>query len=283
MISGATYREGVAYSPDGAMYVTLAGGTASATLYRAGNGTNAAPSYSFTNHTQTGMYLLSASPATLGFSAGSTIIATGNANFDGISLGGSQDAWLIRDAANVLAQRNGTTAQTLRVYKTYTDGSNNSRWEIDHATTAGTVYVGQRTIGTGTVQVPVGIGAGSKTLTESVATGFVTISVASSEVTAGLIEYAVVAADATNTQAKSGQVFFSAAANSTGTVTAAALSDVNTLNPCTSGTLTNTMTQTTAANSITFLANAASSLTQTTLVVRYRVTLYSGTATVTAQ
>jgi hypothetical protein len=124
-------------------------------------------------------------------------------------------------------------------------------------------------------------GSQTKTLTETSATGFVTITVPSSGGCAGYVDYTVFAADATNTQLKSGQLYFSAAATSGGTVTAATISDVNTLNPVTSGTLTNTMTSTTAANATTLLANATSSLTQTTLEIRYRVMLQGGTCTVT--
>jgi hypothetical protein len=85
-------------------------------------------------------------------------------------------------------------------------------------------------------------GGAVKTLTETSATGFVTITVPNSGGCAGYVDYTVFAADATNTQLKSGQLYFSAAATNTGTVTAATISDVNTLNPVTSGTLTNTMT-----------------------------------------
>lgn len=126
-------------------------------------------------------------------------------------------------------------------------------------------------------------GSTSKTLTESSATAYVQIAVANSEVAAGRIEYDIIARDATNTQGLSGEVYFSAAATSTGTVTAAALSDQHILNPVTSGTLTNTTTQTTGTNTLTFNANAASSLTQTLLEIRYRVVIFSGTATVTPQ
>jgi hypothetical protein len=124
-------------------------------------------------------------------------------------------------------------------------------------------------------------GGAVKTLTETSATGFVTVAIPSSGGCAGYVDYTVFAADATNTQLKSGQLYFSAAATSGGTVTAATISDVNTLNPVTSGTLSNTMTQTTGANLITLLANATSSLTQTTLEIRYRVMLQGGTCTVT--
>jgi len=42
----------------------------------------------------------------------------------------SEDTFLTRDSANVLAQRNGTNAQTLRIYRSYTDTSNYSRWTV---------------------------------------------------------------------------------------------------------------------------------------------------------
>jgi hypothetical protein len=43
------------------------------------------------------------------------------------TLGWSTDCLLARDAADVLAQRNSTTAQTFRIYNTYTDSSNYER------------------------------------------------------------------------------------------------------------------------------------------------------------
>lgn len=124
---------------------------------------------------------------------------------------------------------------------------------------------------------------GSRTLTESSATAFVAITVANSSACSGYVDYTVFAADATNTQAKSGQLFFSTVANSSGTVTKATINDANTLNPVSSGTLTNTMTDTTGANTYTLLANAVSSLTQTTLNIKYLVHVTSGNCTVTAQ
>jgi hypothetical protein len=51
---------------------------------------------------------------------------------DGISIGGaSLDTFLVRDAANTLAQRNGTNAQELRLYGTFTDSSNFERVFLD--------------------------------------------------------------------------------------------------------------------------------------------------------
>jgi flagellar basal body rod protein FlgB len=42
----------------------------------------------------------------------------------------TKDLFLYRDAANALAQRNGTNAQTFRVYNTYTDASNHARLTV---------------------------------------------------------------------------------------------------------------------------------------------------------
>lgn len=43
---------------------------------------------------------------------------------------GGYDTALTRDAAGTLAQRDGTNAQTFRVYHSYTDASNYSRWTV---------------------------------------------------------------------------------------------------------------------------------------------------------
>lgn len=124
-------------------------------------------------------------------------------------------------------------------------------------------------------------GSATKTLAETSATGFATVAIPNSGGCAGKAVYTVFAADATNTQLVSGELFFSAAATNAGVVTAATISDQHALNPVTSGTLTNTMTSTTGANLLTLLANATSSLTQTTLEVRYRIELQGGVCSVT--
>lgn len=67
-----------------------------------------------------------------------------------ISWSDPQDLFLLRDAANTLAQRNGTNAQTLRVYNTYTDGSNYERGFIDWSSEANTLRIGSEAAGTGT-------------------------------------------------------------------------------------------------------------------------------------
>jgi hypothetical protein len=47
---------------------------------------------------------------------------------------GANDLFLCRDAANTLAQRNGTNAQTFRLYGTFTDASNGRRLDITSTT-----------------------------------------------------------------------------------------------------------------------------------------------------
>lgn len=59
---------------------------------------------------------------------GNAIIAWGNQS--NTFSGSTQDLIIRRDAANTLALRNGTNAQTFRVYNTYTDASNYERGNI---------------------------------------------------------------------------------------------------------------------------------------------------------
>lgn len=62
----------------------------------------------------------------------------------------SPDLYLYRDAANILAQRNGVNPQTLRVYNTYTDASNYERGIFDWVSNANTLTLGTESAGTGT-------------------------------------------------------------------------------------------------------------------------------------
>jgi len=68
-----------------------------------------------------------------------------------ISMGAAGDAVLARDAANTLAQRNGTNAQNFRVYNTYTDASNYERFAIN-AQSGADVRLQTEKAGTGTVR-----------------------------------------------------------------------------------------------------------------------------------
>jgi hypothetical protein len=63
-----------------------------------------------------------------------------------------QDTNLYRDAANIIAQRTTTSAQTLRVYNTFTDASNYERGVFDWTTTANVLTIGPQNAGTGTAR-----------------------------------------------------------------------------------------------------------------------------------
>ena len=89
------------------------------------NGTAAAPSLTFTNATSWGMYrdtsvglVFSIDGASVGaFDSGGLSLGAGYTSF-GASMASAADVFLRRDAANVLAQRNGTNAQEIRVWNT---------------------------------------------------------------------------------------------------------------------------------------------------------------------
>lgn len=126
-----------------------------------------------------------------------------------------------------------------------------------------------------------------KTLTESSATSFVQISVASGTATGGTITYEVEANDSTDFQSRSGILPFSVVNKggtetcTVGTVTTA--TEVVALSSA--ATLANTFTcDTSPTNGVNIQANAVSSLTQTTLRINYSVHLTGfATNTVTPQ
>jgi hypothetical protein len=81
----------------------------------------------------------------------------GSSNSAGLFLGASYDAVLRRDAADTLALRRSTNAQTLRVYNTYTDSSNYERIQLgwggnrfNLVSDAGGTGTATRTLGIGT-------------------------------------------------------------------------------------------------------------------------------------
>jgi hypothetical protein len=120
----------------------------------------------------------------------------------------------------------------------------------------------------------------TKTLTESSATGFVSVSVQSNQTTSGIVHWTIYATDGTDYQTRTGATYF-AAVNKAGTVTCAVGDIGTTVAGLSSGTLTNTMTCTAGTNKLTINANAASSLTQTTLLIRYQVEDVIGPSTAT--
>ena len=74
------------------------------------------------------------SPGSAGFFLSSSTIRVASTGYLGFSSTlqafATPDVTLYRDAANTLAQRNGTNAQTFRLYNTYTDASNYERTSI---------------------------------------------------------------------------------------------------------------------------------------------------------
>jgi hypothetical protein len=100
--------------------------------------------FSFTPAANTGTFsFVSGSTGSVQFnsSAGNIFVARADAiktfNFAStFAVGWNSDTYLNRDAANTLALRNGTNAQTSRIYGTYTDASNGRRLDIT-STTAG--------------------------------------------------------------------------------------------------------------------------------------------------
>jgi hypothetical protein len=131
-----------------------------------------------------------------------------------------------------------------------------------------------------------------KALTEASATAFVVVTVPSGSSAAGVVEYAVEANDASDFQNRSGSLEFRAV-NKAGTTTitcsrpGGSLTIDNTTDAAavSSGTLTHTFTCVDGGTgALQIKDNATSSLTQTTLQIRYRVRALAGTTlTIAAQ
>jgi hypothetical protein len=219
-----------------------------------------APSFSYSGATNIGMYFMDT--ATIAFSINSAVAAfKGNGLFFGSNTGinwtsasanpnGSIDLAVWRDAAaGTLAQRNGTNAQTLRVYNSYTTaGSNYGRFAIN-ASATGTDLVGEgagATAATGALRSIQGSVA--KTLTDAAAAvSFVRIPVATNASIGGEVIWNAMSTDATSPLTQTGSTYF-AGVNTAGTVTCTvgasgtpitAYSRVNTL-ACTVSTVTAT-------------------------------------------
>jgi hypothetical protein len=123
-------------------------------------------------------------------------------------------------------------------------------------------------------------GASSKALAAATPTGFVDIPVASDARIGGVIEYCVEADDGTDFQIESGLIKF-AATNKAGTVSTATPTDCGApLQVLDSGTLTVAFTATAGADKITINCDAASSLTETTLRIRFRPHINSSTTAI---
>lgn len=124
------------------------------------DGTISAPSYSFASQTNKG--IMNNSGGSLGFViSGGVRCQAYNGGFDVLSdtgmlrLGNSNDVVVIRDAANVWAQRNGVNAQASRLYYSYTDASNYTRLAFKTATGVHTIEA--ESAGTGEANIDVAI------------------------------------------------------------------------------------------------------------------------------
>src|SRR3990167_5466676 len=120
------------------------------------DGSASAPSYSFLSDSNTG-FSLGAGGSIIMNSNGTSSLVMGYQNFGlitsrpeggwswvaGSDLTAALDLQVLRDAANTLAQKNGTNAQTFNHYGSeITAGSRYSRLAIKHATTSVTAAVG---------------------------------------------------------------------------------------------------------------------------------------------
>lgn len=118
-------------------------------------------------------------------------------------------------------------------------------------------------------------------LTESTATTFANVALAASKYMGGQIVCTVTSDDATDFQALTSTLQFQAV-NKAGTVTAT-ISQVDSTTAASAGTLTATYTSVVNGNGVDFKVSAVSSLTQTTLRVKWGITMLntndSGTVT----
>lgn len=119
----------------------------------------------------------------------------------------------------------------------------------------------------------------TRTLTESSATGLVDIALTAGKVSGGRILYCIEANDATDYQNLTGEVIWSVV-NKGGVLTSALSTPVEAV-AVSAGTLTNTVTAVAGTNKITLSLNAVSSLTQTTLRVKWQIA-HDGNGTITA-
>jgi hypothetical protein len=126
-----------------------------------GDGTSAAPPWAFTSESGLGLYRSSAGQLTVananvsggipfnlgtsGFQLGSAMQLSWSNTTSALSAGG--DIALVREAAGVLGQRVGATAQAQRIYNTFTDASNYERLRLQWSSNL--LELGTEAAGTG--------------------------------------------------------------------------------------------------------------------------------------
>jgi hypothetical protein len=129
------------------------GGTTKFTVNSAGTVTNGSGGVSITNDNGGGTVFDGSGFPVMRFGNPNDSVTVPNIGFgSGGGVLGTADTFLTRDAANILAQRNSTSAQVFRVYNTFTDASNYERGVIDWTTTSNTLSIGAQAAGTGTAR-----------------------------------------------------------------------------------------------------------------------------------
>lgn len=119
-------------------------------------GSQATPGLAFSGYANTGFYYDTANSGFAISQAGSRKMLFANSLFQltdtnaGITLGAGSDARIYRDGSGVVALRNGTNAHTLRVYNTYTDGSNYERLSVGPV--GNVMTFASEAVGTGTAR-----------------------------------------------------------------------------------------------------------------------------------
>jgi hypothetical protein len=162
-----TVLEGLSCSPNGVeVWKTLSDGSISGLTLSGqtsfADGTSAAPSITFGTQPTMGFYkegqndiTYTTSSATKSFTLSGNQLILGLHSLAALGWGVSNssvgwDTLLYRDAANTLALRNTTAAQTFRVYNTFTDASNYERFSIGYS--ANVILLGSEAAGTGTAR-----------------------------------------------------------------------------------------------------------------------------------
>jgi len=188
-ISG-TWFAGTAANSLPALYVSPTGTSAGTSWATAGTGigVNAPAAFggnlldlqvngtSVATISSSGVFKIASVSAGFGFSSNNPVVLGSNGNTEVTFIGGpvvrstSAYSWgsgsasvsgtdlsLLRDAADTLAQRRTTNAQTFRVYGTFTDASNHVRAALSSTSTA--VTLAAETAGTGADNIPLNLTA----------------------------------------------------------------------------------------------------------------------------
>ena len=166
VLVGRVEAQSTCFLPSACGTTTFSGGTLTGPLLLP-DGSLSAPALAFSSQTNTGIWKPGAGTIDFTFNGTGGVRTTATSiqipSNSGLywlagALGTSGDLSLLRDAANTLALRNGTNAQTFNIYNTYTDASNYERMQIYW--TANTALIGMSAAGTGTANRILQVGNG---------------------------------------------------------------------------------------------------------------------------